>query len=54
VSKNYAFPDEEYNLIYQIALKNYPNEEEKVSYKGFLDVMRNLKREYMRYRTLIS
>ena len=46
--------DEEFNLFYAIALKNFPNIEEKVSYKGFLEVMRNLKREFMRFRTIIN
>lgn len=47
-------PQEEYNLIYQIGLKNYPNEEGKMSANAFISTMRNLKREYMKYRTLVN
>lgn len=49
-----AMPEEEYNLIYEIGLKNYPNEESKMSAHSFLCTMRNLKREYMKYRTLVK
>jgi hypothetical protein len=51
---NYNFADEEFNLIYQLTLKNYPNQDEKVTYKAFIDIMRNLKREFMKYRTLLK
>lgn len=51
---DYAFPPEEFNLIFQVGLKNYPNEEEKISANAFLATMRNLKREFMKYRTLID
>lgn len=50
----YNFPDEEFNLLYQLALKNYPNINGKVSYKSFIELIRNLKREYMKYRTLVE
>lgn len=46
-------PPEEFNLIYQIALKNYPNNESMISTNSFITTMRNLKREYMKYRTLV-
>ena len=54
--KKYDFeiPEEEYNLIYQVGLKNYPNEEGKMSPKSFISTMRNLKREYQKYRTLVN
>ena len=51
---NYEFPESEFNLIYEIAMKNYPNEEKKLSPNSFLSTMRNLKREYMKYRTLVK
>ena len=47
---NYEFPESEFNLIYEVAIKNYPNEEKKLSPNSFLATMRNLKREYMKYR----
>ena len=54
--KKYDFeiPEEEYNLIYQVGLKNYPNDEGKMSPKSFISTMRNLKREYQKYRTLVN
>lgn len=53
-NNNHNFPDQEYNLIFEITLKNYPNSSDMVSYKAFIDVMRNLKREFMKYRNLLS
>lgn len=49
-------PEEEFNLIYEIGLKNFPDPEGqgKMSPNSFLSTMRNLKREYMKYRTLIE
>ena len=54
--KKYDFqiPVEEYNLIYQVGLKNYPNIEEKMSPKSFISTMRNLKREYQKYRNIVN
>lgn len=49
----YRIPDEELNTVFDIALKNYPNEEGKLSYTSFVNTLRLLKREYMRYRTLV-
>jgi hypothetical protein len=50
----YNFAEEEFNLIYEIALKNFPNDSGMITFKAFIDVMRNLKREFMKYRTLIK
>lgn len=50
---NIFIPPEEVNLMYQIALKNYPNTEQKISSNSFIATMKNLKREYMKYRTLV-
>ena len=54
--KKYDFdiPEEEYNLIYQVGLKNYPNEEGKMSPKSFISTMRILKREHQKYRSLVK
>ena len=52
--KKYDFiiPQNEYDIMFEIALKNYPNNEEKISPKSFISTMRNLKREYQKYRIL--
>ena len=52
--KKYDFiiPEDEYNLMYEVGLKNYPNSEGKMSPKSFISTMRNLKREYQKYRVL--
>ena len=47
---DFIIPEEEYDLMFDICLKNYPNEEKKVSAKAFISTMRNLKREYQKYR----
>jgi len=52
--KNYDFKDEEFQVIYNITLGNYPNSEGKISYKAFVEVMRNLKRDYVKYRGIFS
>ena len=53
--KKYDFiiPEIEYDVMFNITLKNYPNEEEKVSPKAFISTMRNLKREYQKYRSAL-
>ena len=50
--KRYEFiiPENEYDLMFDVCLKNYPNDENKISAKAFINVMRNLKREYQKYR----
>ena len=52
--KKYDFiiPQNEYDIMFEIALKNYPNNEEKISPKSFISTIRNLKREYQKYRIL--
>jgi len=49
---DYNIPEKEYDIMFDITLKNYPNEEGKISPKAFISTMRNLKREYQKYRTL--
>ena len=53
-SFDFDIPRDEYNLIYQVGLKNYPNDEEKMSPKSFISTMRNLKREYQKYRNIVN
>ena len=52
--KKYDFiiPEKEYDLMFEVAIKNYPNNEGKISPKSFISTMRNLKREYQKYRVL--
>ena len=52
--KKYDFiiPEDEYNLMFEVGLKNYPNSEGKMSPKSFISTMRNLKREYQKYRVI--
>jgi hypothetical protein len=54
ILKKYDFiiPEKEYDIMFEIALKNYPNNEGKISPKAFISTMRNLKREYQKYRIL--
>lgn len=51
--KKYDFiiPKEEYDIMFDVAIKNYPNPEGKISPKSFVSTMRNLKREYQKYRS---
>ena len=52
--KKYDFiiPENEYDIMFDIAIKNYSNDENKISPKSFISTMRNLKREYQKYRCL--
>ena len=54
--KKYDFiiPEDEYNLMFEVGLKNYPNSEWKMSPKSFISTMRNLKREYQKYRVIVN
>ena len=54
--KKYDFnlPEDEYNLMFEVALKNYPNPEGKISAKSFVSTTRNLKREYQKYRGIVN
>ena len=50
----YEFQEEEFNLIYQITLKNNPNNQGQISFKSFIEIMRNLKKEYNKYKTILK
>jgi hypothetical protein len=47
---DFIIPEEEYDVMFNIAIKNYPNPDNKISPKSFISTMRNLKREYQKYR----
>ena len=53
-SNDYKFTDDEYKVICQIVLANKPNEEEKISYKSFIEVMRSLKRDFVKFRGIFK
>ena len=53
-ASDYKFSDDEYKVICQIVLANKPNDEEKVSYKSFIEVMRTLKRDFVKFRGLFK
>ncbi|MCQ2821452.1 MAG: hypothetical protein MJ252_29685 [archaeon] len=48
----YNIPEEELNTIYDITIRNYPNEEGKISYQAFISTLRNLKKEYNKYKNI--
>ena len=51
---NYKFTDDEYLVICQIVLANHPNEEGNISYKSFVEVMRTLKRDFVKFRGIFN
>ena len=63
-ANKYDFPQEEFDLIFDLAQmspentikekNNIKEHENLVTYKAFLEVVRNLKRRYLRYRTLFK
>ena len=54
LNQNYQFPEDEFNLLFSLAFKKNPCNEEKITLKAFFDVVRSLKREYLKYRTLFK
>lgn len=50
---DFIIPEEEYDVMFEVAIKNYPNPERKISPKAFISTMRNLKREYQKYRSAL-
>lgn len=46
----FTIPNEEYDLIYDLVEKASG----QVTYKSFLEYLRTLKRDYMRYRTILK
>jgi hypothetical protein len=52
--RNYNIPEEEIDFICELILKMNPNEKNKITYKSFIDTMRYLKTEYMKYKTLFN
>lgn len=53
-ANDYKFTDDEYKVICQIVLANKPNKDEMMSYKSFVDVMRSLKRDYVKFRGIFK
>lgn len=52
--KDYKFSDDEFKVICQIVLANKPNNEEKISFKSFVDVIRSLKRDYVKFKGIFG
>jgi hypothetical protein len=46
--------DNDFDIIFTVTLTNQPHPENKVSYRVFLDTIKNFKREYLRYKTLLG
>ena len=53
-NKTFTFPDEEFETIFEITRQNEGANCEKISYKGFMETIRNLKRDYIKYRTMFN
>ncbi|MCQ2821485.1 MAG: DUF1002 domain-containing protein [archaeon] len=53
-NNNIKITDEEFNLIWTIGEKNYPSQEGKLSSSAFISTMKNLKREYEKYKFLVE
>ena len=52
---SFEFPDEEIDTLFEITRQNEGAvEEDKVTFKGFLDTIRYLKRDFMKYRTMFK
>ena len=47
-------PEEEYETLFEITRQNMGGNSSTVTYKSFLDTIRNLKRDYLKYRTMFK
>lgn len=54
IKNGHNLEEKDLNIIFAVTLANQPNSEEKVSYKVFLDTIKNFKREFLKYRTLLG
>ena len=55
LSKNgHNLKDCDLDIIFEVTLTNQPNPDNKVSYKIFLDTIKNFKREYIKYKNLLG
>jgi hypothetical protein len=52
--KDYKFSDDEFKVICQIVLANKPNKEEKITFKSFVEVIRSLKRDYLKFKGILG
>lgn len=49
-NSTHQIPDDEFDVMYELTLRNY----QRVTFKAFLEMIRNLKRDYLKYRTLFK
>lgn len=50
----YNFPDDEIETIFEITKQIEKSEDDKITYKGFMDSVRNIKRDFLKYRTMFN
>ena len=48
------FPEDEIETIFEITKQIEKSEDSKITYKGFMDSVRNIKRDYLKYRTMFN
>ena len=47
-------PDNEFDMIFTMALQKYPNQNNKITITNFMDVLKNLKNEFTRYNVILN
>lgn len=52
--KPMSIPEEEYDTLFEITRQNMGGNTNIVTYKAFLETIRNLKRDYLKYRTMFK
>lgn len=53
-NKTYYIPDDEFDTLYEITRQNLGATSDKVTFKAFLETVRNIKRDYLKYRTMFK
>lgn len=52
--KSISMPEEEFDTLYEITRQNMGGINNTVTYRAFLETIRNLKRDYLKYRSMFK
>ena len=53
-TNTFKIPEDEFETLFEIIKKNEGVKSDKITFKGFLETIRNLKREFLKYRTMFK
>jgi hypothetical protein len=53
-TNTFKIPEDEFETLFEITRQNEGVKSDKITFKGFLETIRNLKREFLKYRTMFK